>query len=177
MKSTLTAQLEALLFAAARPLTLAELVKLLKADRTAVLQGIDELEAEYQVEERGVCLTRASESVEVSIPAQHHQLVKKFITEEKAALTQAKIETLTILAYQGPLTRISLEDIRGVNCAQILKNLKIDGLIDELTTSDFPTYQVSTKFLRMLGITSPADLPNYTELSQSLETEAQALQE
>ena len=81
-------------------------------------------------------------------------------------MTEAKIETLTVLAYLGPITKPELEQIRGVNCSLILKNLAIEDLIEETTESDLIKYRVSTAFLNALGVNHVSNLPSYETFHQ-----------
>ena len=76
------------------------------------------------------------------------------------------METLTIIAYRGPITRLELEQIRGVNCSLILRNLMIKGLIEEERDGKrmVSDYRVSLNFTRYLGINKIEDLPDYQKL-------------
>ena len=78
-------------------------------------------------------------------------------------LTQPQLEALTIIAYRGPITKLELETIRGVNCSLILRNLLIKGLI----TANGGKYQITVKFMQHLGISSVEELPDYDRLSKS----------
>jgi segregation and condensation protein B len=77
------------------------------------------------------------------------------------------LETLTIVSYRGPITKPVLEQIRGVNCSLILRNLLIRGLIERLesTKTQMPKYQVMHEFIKFLGMSSVKDLPEYEKLS------------
>jgi segregation and condensation protein B len=79
------------------------------------------------------------------------------------------LETLTIIAYRGPVTRAELEQIRGVNCSIILRNLAMRGLIT--TASDKQTmqvtYSITFDFLKFLGLQQQSELPDYEKLNSS----------
>lgn len=87
--------------------------------------------------------------------------------EMAGELTKAQLETLTVVAYRSPVTRPELEQIRGVNCAVILRNLLVRGLIEEKehATHPIPVYTLSLEAMRHLGMTSTTELPQYAELS------------
>ena len=81
-------------------------------------------------------------------------------------LTRPSLETLTIIAYRGPITKPEIEQIRGINCSLILRNLALRGLIEEADDAARlqPVYTVSVKFLRHLGIHAASELPQYEDL-------------
>ena len=98
------------------------------------------------------------------------KLVKDFIKEETTGeLTRAALETLTIVAYRGPITRAELEQIRGVNCAVILRHLLIRGLVESIENKKKmqTTYNVTFDFLRFLGLNQQSELPDYDKLNSS----------
>ena len=81
-------------------------------------------------------------------------------------LTRPSIETLTIIAYRGPITKPEIEQIRGVNCSLILRNLLMRGLVEESESVERlqPVYAISADFLRHLGLHAISDLPDYATL-------------
>ena len=160
----LQSQIESLLLIAAKPLKFNEFAKILDVNKKVVQKTVSKLKQEYQTAKRGFRIVSNNAKAELATAPENAKIVAKLINLEKAAISQAKMETLTILAYQGPLTKIELENIRGVNCSLILKNLKIDDLIDEIFAKGIARYQVSTKFLKMLGKMSVQELPDYDTL-------------
>jgi segregation and condensation protein B len=90
--------------------------------------------------------------------------VREFLQSEVSGeLTPASLETLTIIAYRGPVKKSDLEKIRGINCSLILRNLLIRGLIEEASEKEEEDkdYAVSLEFVKFLGINSVKDLPDY----------------
>ena len=87
--------------------------------------------------------------------------------EQVGELTRPSLESLTIIAYRGPITKAELEMIRGVNCSMILRNLLIRGLIREEKGKTESVFRVSLEFLRWLGVQQASDLPDYDKLSGS----------
>ncbi len=85
--------------------------------------------------------------------------------EASGPLTRPSLETLAVIAYRGPVTKPEIEQIRGVNCAIILRNLLIRGLIEERedTTRLQNVYTVSVDFLRELGLHNLDELPKYPD--------------
>jgi len=108
---------------------------------------------------------------------QNSEYVQKFLkTEVCQELTPASLETLSIIAYRGPLTKLDLEKIRGVNCSIIIRHLLIKGLITEKVVNkvrsneeqidcDNNIYSVSLDFIKHLGINDIQELPDYEKLN------------
>jgi len=97
------------------------------------------------------------------------KIIAEFIQGETSGeLTRPSLEALTIIAYRGPISKMDLERIRGVNCSLILRNLLMRGLINYQKSSqkEETYYSVSLEFLRFLGINDIKELPDYEKLSQ-----------
>jgi len=104
----------------------------------------------------------------VSAP-ENAKVVQEFIKDETTGeLTRPSLEALTIIAYRGPISKIDLDRIRGVNCALIIRNLLLRGLIEAKTDSKKKEtyYSVSFDFIRFLGINNIVDLPDYKKLNE-----------
>src|SRR3989338_3080090 len=102
--------------------------------------------------------------------AENSQLVQDYIKEETTGeLSRAALETLTIIAYRGPVSRAELEQIRGVNCAIILRHLLIRGLVeaDQDRKKMQLVYNITFDFLKFLGLNQQSDLPDYAKLNSS----------
>jgi segregation and condensation protein B len=97
-------------------------------------------------------------------------LVRDFMKDETTGeLTKPSLETLTIVAYRGPLTKAEIEQVRGVNCSMILRNLMMRGLVESMGEHGNPLtqYRVTMDFLRFLGLSSVEELPDYDTLRSS----------
>ncbi len=165
-------EIESLLFVSSRPLSVKRLVEATGHDKKEVLSALDELVAEYDARENsGVIVLRSGEEVQLATSPDHADTVKNFLKDETfGELTRPALETLTIVGYRGPLTKAELEQIRGVNCSLILRNLMIRGLVEtEGGKADDPsapaTYRVTFDFLRYLGIRQANELPDFEALS------------
>ena len=96
-------------------------------------------------------------------------LTKDFLKDEiNGELSQPSLEALTIIAYRGPISKLELEKIRGVNCSLIIRNLLLRGLIEEKfnKTKNENYYTVTNDFIRFLGLNSLSDLPEYEKLNK-----------
>ncbi len=163
----LKASLEALLFVAAKPLKVKDLSDLIKASPEKITAALDELSEDCRREERGVALVKQGSSYQMVSAPDCAALIKEFIKDETMGeLTKPSIEALTIIAYRGPISKIDLDRIRGVNCALILRNLLLHGLIEAKVDKkkDETYYSVTLDFVRFLGISDVSQLPEYARL-------------
>jgi len=93
------------------------------------------------------------------------KLIQEFIKDETTGeLTRPSLETLTIIAYRGPVSKLDLERIRGVNCSLILRNLLIRGLVESKTEKKEIYYNITFDFIRFLGVNDIKELPDYERL-------------
>ena len=168
--SSLKSKVESILFISNRPLSVKKLAELTKSEPDKINQALEQLAAEYGNPDRGVILQRIGSDVQMATAGESAGAVKEFIKMETTGeLTRAALETLTIVVYRGPIGRAELEQIRGVNCAIILRNLLIRGLVtSEARKEKLETvYQVSLDFLKFLGLRTPQELPDYEKLNSS----------
>lgn len=166
--------LEAILFSAGRALSFKELARILKCDEEFIIQNIQLLQSEYEKNKRGIRLILSLKTAELVTAPEYNTEVSRFVNAEKLTITRAQIDTLAILAYRGPMSQGELEQIRGVNCSIILKNLSIDGFIEKITDQSEIRYSVSTNFLKGLGVNSISDLPDYNSFKNKPLLEGQA---
>jgi len=159
-------KLEAVLFVASRPLSLKQLAKALDTTVVEVSDAVDTLVKNYNTPTSGIYIVQSGQDVQMTTNAGYADVVAGFTKSEvMGELTRAQLETLTVVAYQQPITRPEIESIRGVNCAVILRNLMQRGLVEERDSKDtiMPLYEVSVAALRHLGIERVQDLPDYEQ--------------
>jgi len=162
----ITAQLEAILFVASKPLTIKKLANTLSASEVEVRDAISVLSERYNHAGSGINILLGADEVQMVTGSAYAELLESFLKSEvMGELTPAQLETLTVVAYQQPVTRPELEQIRGVNCAVILRNLLQRGLVEEQECKDsvLPVYRLSIQALKQLGVQSAQDLPHYAE--------------
>lgn len=168
---SLKSKIESLLFISNYPLTIKRLAELTEEKTDAVKAAIDELDREYQKKkDSGIILMKMGDKAQLATSPESAKEMKQFIKDETTGeLTRASLETLTIIAYRGPVTRAEMEQIRGVNCAIILRNLLMRGLIEEnIDKEKMETrYSVSFEFLKFLGVAKTSELPDYEKLNSS----------
>lgn len=159
--------LESILFVASKPLSLKKMMEALHLSEESVREGLDILKQKYAPETSGVVLIEYDDEWQLATHPENHVAAEQFLkTEISEELTRPQLETLTVISYCGPLTKAELEQIRGVNCSIILRNLMMRGLVEELEDSAdiLPRYRVTMEYIRALGITCIEDLPRYAEL-------------
>lgn len=163
----LKSKIESILFIAARPLTLKRLMEVTETSKEEVVAALDELAASYTGDARGVRLLRNGNEVQFSTSPDNSKLVQEYLKDETTGeLTKPSLETLTIVAYRGPISKAELEQVRGVNCSLILRNLMMRGLVEVEGDPHDPSasFRVTMDFIRFLGISGVEELPEYDKL-------------
>ena len=158
----LAAQLEALLFVAAEPVTLVELADAVQANVKEIEAALIELGA--GLASTGLRLQRHAGRVQLTTAPELATEIERFLgLEARSHLSRSALETLAIVAYNQPATRPHIDFVRGVNSETMLKSLLAKGLIYEMGRSDGPgrpiLYATTPDFLQHLGLNSIADLP------------------
>ena len=159
----ITSVLESVLFVASKPLAIKKIAKALRADISKIEESLLSLEQKY-TDTAGIHIVRVGDTVQMITNPENTEAVEAFVKNEiQGELTKAQLETLTVVAYRGPITRPEIEEIRGVNCAVILRNLMIRGLVTEHDNKErvLPVYELSIDALRHLVVSSISDLPDY----------------
>lgn len=165
----LIAEIESILFVASKPLSFKVLAKAIGVSESDVREAIEQLQQKYNRDNSGIHIIENDEKVQMATNPENTEIVEGFVKDEIAGeLTRAQLETLTVIAYRSPITRPELEQIRGVNCAVILRILMIRGLVEcrEDETKMMSVYTLSFDALRHLGIKSINELPEYEALSR-----------
>lgn len=164
--------LESLIFAYGKPIEIEKLAKICDVDKKKIGESLEKLNQEYKNSGKGLRLVLKSNEVQMATAPEFAKAVEKLVTGElQEDLSKVSLETLTIVAYKGPITRLEIEAIRGVNCLYTLRTLLIRGLIEKKRHPHdlrLGVYEVTTKFLRYLGLTKVDELPNYREMRKKL---------
>jgi segregation and condensation protein B len=158
----MSAAIEAILFSSSRPLTLREVQQAVGGDRTAVEQALGELKE--VLEGRGVMLIRHHDELNLATRPSFAAAVRRALRPEVSGkLSAAAYETLAIVAYQQPVPRSKIEEVRGVNCESVLTNLELRDLIAEVGRGSGPgqpkLYGTTMRFLQVMGLESLDHLP------------------
>ncbi|RJQ33322.1 SMC-Scp complex subunit ScpB [Candidatus Parcubacteria bacterium] len=163
--------LESLLLAAGKPMAIKELAEFLAVEESRISQAGAELQQKFNEDENsGIHLAINNQKFQLITNPQHAKVLNDYFEDETTGeLTKPSLETLTIIAYRQPITKEELEQIRGVNCSLIIRNLLIRGLIEEVDDKNqlATTYAVTMDFLRHMGISSVEELPDFEKLNNN----------
>ncbi len=141
-----------------------------------VLDLIREITEEYLKDYHGFeCVHYGGRYKFISKEKVHEAAQALFSTSRAASLSQAAMETLAIIAYKQPLTRIEIEEIRGVNCDMMIRKLLARNLIKECGRSDGPgkpfLYEVTEEFMDAFKLESLKELPDLPMVQSDLDSE------
>lgn len=167
--NNLESKIESLLFLSGRPMSVRELSDLTKDEAKIVEEAGDKLIAEYKEKNSGIQLIKNGASFQMVTSSENAALAQDFVKDETTGeLSRPSLETLTIIAYRGPVSKTDLDRIRGINCSLIIRNLLQRGLIDyrEDKKTEEQYYTVTFDFLRYLGLNEVKELPDYEKLRQ-----------
>lgn len=169
--SGLPQKIEAILFWKAEPVSMKKLATLLESDVKSITSAIDELAASLQG--RGLTLIQTDDEVMLGTAPELSRLIEQMAKDELTRdLGKAGLETLSIILYQGPISRAGIDYIRGVNSQFILRSLLIRGLVERV---DNPAdqrsflYKTTLALLAHLGISKITDLPEYEKVRTEIE--------
>lgn len=160
----LKSMIEAILFAAGRPVAKNEIVLALEISEEDVENIIQNMQEEYRNESRGIELIKVEDSYQLCTKKDLYEYVYPVLDKRnKPNLSNAALETLSIIAYNPKITRAEIEAIRGVSADACVYKLLEYGLIEEAGKIDLPgkpmSYKTTNEFLRMFGYSSLEDLP------------------
>ncbi len=155
---------EALLFASGEPLLTDRICEILECDREETLKAINELAAEYKKRESSIQIIKLNDSWQMTtLPAFAPQIRKMLEIQRNTPLSQAAFEVLAVVAYNQPVTKSFVEQVRGVDCSGVMSSLVEKGLIEERGRLELPgrplIYGTTDRFLRCFSIESLECLP------------------
>lgn len=168
---TLDAKIEAVLFWKAEPVTFSRLAKIFDVTVDEIKAALPVLES--KLHGRGVSLVFKDEEVALRTTSDASSLIESLAKEELTGdLGKAGLETLSIVLYQGPISRREIDYIRGVNSNFILRNLLVRGLIEKIDNPKDQRsflYRPTFDLLSLLGISKIEDLPEYHSARKEIE--------
>lgn len=176
------AVIEAVLFTMGESVEISKLAGLIEEDIKAVREILAGMQEEYERDGRGIKLLELNGSVQLCTkPEMYEYLIKIAKSPRKMVLTDSVLETLSIIAYKQPVTRLEIERVRGVSCDHALNKLLEYDLVTELGRLDAPgrplLFGTTEQFLRSFGVKSLEELPElnpvqFEEFKQQAEAEA-----
>lgn len=165
------ASIEAILFAYGDPLPVKKIAKFINLEEEKVKNILNDFNEKLKDENRGLRLIWTDEKVQLTTKPEFSYLLENFSKEEfKEELTPAALETLSIIAYFGPISKAKIDYFRGVNSAFILRALLMRGLIDRSDKLKEEGYLYSLSFdaLKHLGVSKIEELPEYEKYKNNL---------
>jgi segregation and condensation protein B len=159
---------EAILFAAGEPVSVDRLSEAAGIDPDTVTKLIGQLERKYNVSDSGLRIIRLEDSYQITTRAEYAPFIKTALEIKRhAPLSQAALEVLAVIAYNQPVTKAYVEQVRGVDSNSVVNSLAERGLIEEAGRLDLPgrpvTYRTTQAFLRSFGISKIAGLPPFPD--------------
>lgn len=172
------AVIEGVLFTMGESVEVSKLAEVIEEDVKSTKSILEEMEQDYAREDRGIFLTWLENAVQLSTKAEIYEyLIKIAKAPRKMSLTDTVLETLSIIAYKQPVTRVEIEKVRGVSCDHAINKLLEYDLITELGRLDAPgrplLFGTTEQFLRSFGVKSLEELPELNPV-QIEEFKAQA---
>lgn len=163
--------IESLLFLWGDSVSFKDIKKSLDLEDEVLKEILEEMKREYEEDSRGIRLVETKGSYQFSTKPENYEFIKEFVEEKnKKNISRPSLETLSIIAYKQPVTKIEIEDLRGVNCDSTIKALmdlnliEISGTLDRIGHPKL--YRTTDYFLKKFGIKDLCELPNLEEFDQ-----------
>lgn len=150
-------------------ITLEEMSRILEIPKDEVKNLLLVLKEKYESEERGLRIRYLGAAFKLTTKEEHKDFYQKFLTNslDQQGLSSAALEILAIIAYNEPITRVEIDEMRGISSSFTLRKLVAKGLIKESGKSDLPgrpnLYKITKEFLDYFGLASKEDLPDINE--------------
>lgn len=168
--------IEAVLFAAGDPIAVKDLSAILNIGEKQLKNIIAEMIQDYKKDSRGVHIVEFNNKIQLCTKPEYGEYIKKLIKpDNRQNLSQAALETLSIIAYKQPITRTEIDEIRGVRSDRAVATLLERGLIRENGRKDAPgrpiLYVTTDDFLKYFGFKNIKELPELIEFNLEIEEE------
>ena len=164
MDSTTKGTIEAILFSAGNPVEVKDLQLILEKSKDEIEEIINQMNLEYKDNSRGIEIIKADDTYQMASRKEYYDSICKIIDKRsKPKLSNAALETLSIIAYNPRVSKSEIEAIRGVNVDGTMYKLLEYGLIEEAGKLDLPGkpmgFKTTPEFLKMFGYSSLKELP------------------
>ena len=176
------AALEAVLFASGEPISLDRLAGALEMEKEDVERLAEDLASDWRTRESGLTILRLDDSYQMTTRRDFAPYVRRAMEiRRNTPLSQAAMEVLAIVAYNQPVTKAVIEQVRGVDCSAVLQGLQLKGLVEEKGRLELPgrplLYGTTLHFLRCFGVSSLEELPPLPQKGGEEEMEEPTLAE
>ena len=164
--TSLTQHIEALLFTAGEAVSVSDLAQLLSVPEQDVQAALGELE--QHLSGHALALVTTSTHAQLVTSGSVAEFLAQFAGQDGKELSRAAMETLSVIAYRGPISRYDIDAIRGVDSRRMIRQLLLRGLLHQTRTAAHASlYDISEDALMQLGITNKKELPQFNALSKS----------
>ncbi|MBD0380643.1 SMC-Scp complex subunit ScpB [Paenibacillus sedimenti] len=169
--------IEGLLFASGdEGLDAKQLAEVLELDAHLIHDLVRDMKTDFKRKGRGIQIVEVAGAYQLTTLAEHAPYFERLAySPSRSSLSQAALETLSIVAYKQPITRVEIEEIRGVKCDRALQTLAAKDLIEEVGRADAVgkpiLYGTSKQFLEYFGLSSIQDLPDSTSIQGTFDLE------
>ena len=141
------------------------LTEIMNINETEAKDLLLNLKKSYEEESRGLRISYLGDAFKLTTKCEHKEYYEKLVVNpETNTLSQAALEVLAIVAYNQPITRVEIDELRGVSCTHIIRKLLAKGLLKEAGKSDMPgrpnLYKTTSEFLDYFGLATINDLPS-----------------
>lgn len=165
----LEAVLEGILFVVGdEGISLNQIKEILEITDEELKELVRKLTVSYNEKNRGITLKILGNKLKLTTKEEHKEVYQKLIEVQDPNLSEAALETLAIIAYNEPITRITVDEIRGIGSAHMIRKLVSRDLIEERGRSELPgrpiLYGVTDKFLDYFGLSNISELPSVDEI-------------
>lgn len=168
--------IESLLFVTGEPLSFKEISRILETSEEYTAELVLELEEKYSEDVRGIKLINLNNTYQLVTKAENSDYIQKLLKKNaRQSLSQASLESLAIIAYKQPITRIEIDEIRGVKSESALQKLLEKNIIKGVGRLDVPgrpiQYGTTEEFLRQFGLGNLKELPEMDSFEENNKTE------
>lgn len=155
-------------------LTIKQISSVLRLSKKETIDCLDELiQIENEREIKGFELVNFGGVYKFATLSKHHEYYQRMVEQNENSLSNAALETLAIIAYNQPITRVHIEEIRGVGCDAMIRKLVAKALIKEVGREDTPgkpiLYGVTDEFMDAFSLTSLDELPELKEMKENFD--------
>lgn len=162
---------EAMLFACGEPVEIDRIAEILEIDAENAESLVLNIAAKYDDSNSGIKIVKMDKKYQICTRKEYAEQVRDILDMKKnAPLSQAAFEVLAVVAYNQPITKAYIEQVRGVDCSGVISTLCQKGLIEEVGRLELPgrplIYGTTAEFLKCFCINSLDDLPDIPELNE-----------
>lgn len=162
--NNLLQELEAVIFASGTPMPISRIAQGLNRSEKEINKAVDDLIKKYESDDYGIAVIRLNDSVQMCSKKIYGDSVRNVLDiKRNIPLSQAAFEVLAVIAYNQPVTKAFIEQVRGVDCSGVVGSLCAKGLIEEKGRLELPgrplIYGTTDNFLRCFGVSKAEELP------------------